>query len=171
MRKIRIQVVQRKFKSDNSYSQSYKICNCKYCCEGIKKLPNVDFYFQIAENTNNPIEDDNGYEQDLGVMLCNEVTYYDSWGYDDHGYTEEYYYKLEYCPICGEKIEVEIVNTVDVTEEYNILIKERDAIHKKCMSTDSKKKEAEYLEKRYELDRKIEDFYHTDTLPDKNREE
>ena len=39
------------------------------------------------------------------------------------------------------------------------------------MSTDSKKKEAEYLEKRYELDRKIEDFYHTDTLPDKNREE
>lgn len=164
---MKIQVVQREFNGN----KSYKICDCKYCCEGIKHLPNVDFHYEITENTDNPIEDECEYGFDLGVMLEHDVTYHEPWDYDDYGYTQEYFYKLDYCPCCGEKIEVEIVDNVDVTQEYERLSKERDEIHKKCCRTDSKKKEAEYLKRRHELDRLIEAFYHTDTLPDREYEE
>ena len=164
---MKIQVIQREFKSHGSYSKSYKICNCEYCCEGIKHLPNIDFYFKVAENTDNPIEDDYGYGQDLGIMLQHSVTYHDPWDYDDYGYTEDYYYKLNYCPICGKKIEVDIVDNVDVTTEYEVLQKERDEVNKKYMKTNSIKKQSEYLKRRQELDREIDNFYHTDSLPDR----
>jgi hypothetical protein len=164
---MKIQVIQREFKSHGNYERSYKICNCEYCCEGIKHLPNVDFFFEYTENTENSIEDDCGYGKDLGVMLQNSVTYHDAWDYDDYGYTEDYYYKLNFCPICGKKIEVEVIDSIDVTEEYENLSKEREAIHKKWNRTDSIKKQNEYQSIRHKLDQKIETFYHTDMLPDK----
>jgi hypothetical protein len=167
---MKIQVIQREFKSHGSYDRSYKICNCEYCCEGIKQIPNIDFYFEVAENTDNPIEDEYGYGFDLGVMLQHSVTYHDPWDYDDYGYEQEYYYKLNCCPICGEKIEVEIVDNIDITTEFESLQKERDEVHKKWTKTDSIKKKNEYEKRRHELDRKMESFYHTDLLPDRDKE-
>ena len=164
---MKIQVIQREFESHGSINKSYKICDCKYCCDGIKRLPNINFYFKEANNTDNPIEDDYGYGQDLGVML-EEVTEYHDWG---DTFTEEYYYKLNYCPICGEKIEVEIVDNVEVTNEYERLSKERDEVHKKWIKTDSIKKKNELQSKRQELDREIESFYWTDSLPNKEDDE
>lgn len=170
---MKIQIIQREFKSHDSYSKSYKICNCEYCCEGIKQLPNINFYFEYTENTDNPIEDDYGYGRDLGVMLQHDVTYHDAWDYDDYGFTENYYYKLHHCPICGEKIEVEIVDNIDVTNEYERLTKERDDVHKKWIKTDSIKKQNEYQKRRQALDAEIDRFYDTDCLPFKgdNNEE
>ncbi len=154
---MKIQVIQREFND----TKSYKICDCKYCCDGIKKLPGINFYFEETNNTDNPIEDNYGYGLDLGVML-EKVSEYHDWG---DTFTEKYYYKLNYCPICGEKIEIEIVDNIDVTKEYEELSKERDEIHKKYMKTDSKKKSRELELQRRELDRKINDFYYTDNLP------
>ena len=164
---MKIQVIQREFKSHGSYEKSYKICNCEYCCEGIKNISNIDFFFEYTENTDNPVEDNYNYGRDLGVMLEHSVTYHEPYDYDDYGYTQEYYYKLNYCPICGEEIKIEIVDNVDVTTEYEALKKERDEVHKKWVKTDSIKKQTEYQRKRYELDQKIEEFYHTDKLPNK----
>jgi len=165
---MKINVIKRKFKSvsEDWYNISYKIRDCVYCCEGIKCIPNIDFYYECAENTHNPFEDD-GCDKDLGIMLEETRVYNDGW-YDDCDFEENYYYKLDYCPCCGEKIEVEVVNNVDVSDEFIDLKKERDKVHKKCMNTDSKKKEQEYLNQRRELDMKIESFYHTDCLPDRN---
>lgn len=162
---MKIQVIQREFKRN----KSYKICECKYCCEGIKKLPNIDFNYTYAENTNNPIVNDYGEREDLGVMLRHNVTVPDPW--DNCDYTEEFFYKLNYCPICGEKIEVEIVDNVDITEEYERLSKERDEIHKKWIKTDSKKKERELSDKRQKLDQKINSLYWTDSLPEREENE
>ena len=164
---MKIQVIERKFNAHDTIRKSYQIIDCEYCCEGIKELPSINFYFQHTENTDNPLEDELDWDQDLGVMLQNEVTYHEGWGYDDYGLTDYYYYKLNFCPICGEKIEVEIIDSIDVTEEYESLSKERDEVHKKWNRTDSIKKQNEYENKRRELDRKIEAFYHTDMLPDK----
>ena len=168
---MKIQVIERKFKSHDSYSTSYKIASCEHCCEGIKKLPNINFFFESTENTDNPIEDDYGYGKDLGVMLQNEVTYHDGWGYDDYGFTEYYYYKFNFCPICGEKIDIEVIDSIDVTEEYESLYKEREEIHKKLNRTDSIKKQREYSNIRHELDMKIEAFYNTDKLTYKGEED
>lgn len=160
---MKIQVIQRKFESDGHIHKSYKICNCEYCCDGIKRLPNVDFYYAMAENTD--FNEDEEY--DLGIMYENSVTYHDPWDYGDYGYTQEYYYKLEYCPICGEKIEVEIVDNVDISKSYNELYEERDKMYKAYIKTDSVMKLHEYLDRGQKLDRQIEAFYHTDRLPDK----
>jgi hypothetical protein len=94
--------------------------------------------------------------------MLRDVIEYSDWG---DTFTEEYFYKLNYCPICGEKIEIEIVDNVDVTNEYEQLSKERNEIRKKCMKTDSKKKARELELQRRELDMKIESFYQTDSLP------
>lgn len=163
---MKIQVLQREFESDGYYQKSYKICDCQYCCEKIKSIPNIDFYFEYAENTDNPIGED-GVNLDLGVMLQHDVTTYDPWERYDLGYTQEFFYKLDYCPICGEKIEVEIVDNVDVTKEFELLAKERQEVHRKWMKTDSIKKQTEYLNRRQELDREIDSFYQTDRLPGK----
>lgn len=156
---MKINVIQREFNN----TKSYKICDCKYCCDGIKKLPCIDFYFENTRNSDNLIEDNYGYGKSLGVMLKNEVEYSD-WG---DSFIEEYFYKLNYCPICGEKIEVDIVDNIDVTSEYERLSKERDEVHKKWTKTDSIKKKSELQSKRQRLDQEIEEFYWTDSLPDR----
>lgn len=159
---MKIQVIQREFNGN----KSYKICDCKYCCEGIKKLPNIDFYFKQTENSDSLI--DSNYDcSDIGVMLRKKVIY-ESW---EDRFEEEYYYKLNYCPICGEKIEIEIVDNVDITKEYERLKKECDAINKQCRQTDSKKKEKELISKRRQIDMEIESFYMTDTLPGRDEED
>ena len=94
---MKIQVVERKFKAHDSIQKSYKIANCEYCCEGIKELPDIDFYFKQTENTDNPIVDDYEWDQDLGIMLHNEVTYHDGWGYDVDANFVKYLHKLRKC--------------------------------------------------------------------------
>lgn len=163
---MKIQVIQKEFKSHGSYSKAYKICNCEYCCEEIKHIPNIDFNFGITENTDNPIEEGFEPDKDLGVMLINNI-YHEPCYYDDFGYTEDYYYKLNYCPICGKKIEIEIIDNIEVTSEYENLVKEREDVHNKFIKTDSIKKQNEYLKRRQELDREINNFYYTDSLPHK----
>ena len=122
---MKIKVLERKFKTEHGYSRSYQIIDCIYCCDGIKKLPNVDFYFETTENTDNNIDNGCGNGQNLGIMLKNDVTYYDPYEYNDYGYSEDYFYKFNYCPICGEKIDVEIIDSIDITDEYNLLIERK----------------------------------------------
>ena len=83
---------------------SYKIHDYTDCCEGIKQLPNIDFFYKTTENTDNPLEEFNECEKDLGVMLEHTITYHDAWDYDDYGFDEDYYYKIDFCPCCGKKL-------------------------------------------------------------------
>ena len=111
---MKIQVIKRSFSTEYDTVISYKIVDVKYCCDEIKHLPNIDFYYHETENTNGIGEET--YSCDLGIMLVNSVTYHDQW-YDSCDYTEDYYYKLNYCPVCGEKIEVEVIDSIDLTKE------------------------------------------------------
>ena len=70
-----------------------------------------------------------------------------------------YNYPIQFCPHCGEKIEIEVVEEIYVSEEYNQLSKQRDELWKKCQKTDSKKKENELREQVRDLDNKINGFY------------
>lgn len=161
---MKISVIQREFTANGYVNKSYKICDCKYCCEGMMHLPNVDFFHMMAENTNSD-------KEDTGVMIENTKTYHEPYDYDGYGYTESYYYKIDYCPTCGEKIKVEIVDNVDVTKFYNELAEERDKIHQAYNNSDSIIERLEYVKRIQKIDNAINNFYVTDRLPGRNNED
>ena len=67
-----------------------------------------------------------------------------------------------------KKIEIEVVDEIDVSEKYNELSKQREELWKKCQRTDSKKKEAELREQVNKLDRQIGSFYWLDEWKEDN---
>lgn len=68
-------------------------------------------------------------------------------------------YPIHFCPHCGEKIEISVVEEIDVSDEYNGLTKKRKELWEKCQRIDSKKKESELREQVSDLDNQINDFY------------
>ena len=78
----------------------------------------------------------------------------------DDEYEEDTYYKINYCPFCGEPIEISVVGEEDIDECYKVLSKQRDELWKKYKRTDSKKKSEELRKQVQELDDQINWFYH-----------
>ncbi len=130
--------------------KSYKILKLTKCCDKIIMSDSVDLIYDY--------ENDDDY--DYSVKLIDRKVFHD---YDD--WDEVCIYEhIEFCPFCGEKINIEITNTVDKTEEYLSLKTQRDELWKKVIKTDSKKKELISRKQVYELDRKIDEFYANDSL-------
>ena len=83
------------------------------------------------------------------------TSYEDEWEQTDN-------YPIQFCPHCGEKIEISVVEEIDVSYKYNELSKQRKELWKKCQRTDSKKKEVELREQVRKLDKQIDSFYWLD---------
>lgn len=138
-----------KIRFDNSCSYKYK--PFQYCCQRLKKNKNIIF-------TNEDfVDNDLLHEYDDIPQFCATSTetitsYEDSWD-------ETSNYPIQYCPHCGEKIEISVTDEIDLSNAYAELEKERKETWEKCRKTDSKKKEAELEKKVRELDRKINWFY------------
>lgn len=126
----------------------YKFKPFKWCCDKLKNNPSIDLVNEC---------DQNDYNSDEFPMMAIMLTerFYD-WGDE---YEEDYYYKVSYCPFCGEPIEISVVGQEDVSEIYYKLEEERNKVWKKYRNTDSKKKEAEFSKIVRELDNKINYFY------------
>lgn len=139
---------------DNNEEVQYKIINIDKCCDEI--LNNSDYVDISDDNYTEEIEND---LDNYNVKISNS--------YLDCCDTLVTNYKtIKYCPFCGEKIEIVIVNTVDKNEEYNKLQKERDELNDKRRKTDSKKEEQKLNEEIKELDNKINAFYESDGFDD-----
>ncbi len=127
----------------------YKTLKIEKCCDRVITSENITLNNEYCEN--DTYSDDNEY----AVKLVRNEHEYD-------GYDETYYEKIDYCPFCGEKIEIDIVNTVDKTEEYKTLREERDLLWKKCCKTDSKKTEYKLRNQVRDLDLKINKMLQSD---------
>ena len=152
---------------------SYKYLPFKYCCDKLKHNPLISLndHEELQQDfcTYCEYHDQFGseecqkcnaitpkYETEIpSFKQCHTVTY-DDWGEE---WENDYYIEVNFCPHCGEKLEYEVIDEVDMTEEYNELEKKRDKLWKKCRSTDSKKEEVELREKVSELDNLIDEFY------------
>ena len=77
----------------------------------------------------------------------------------EDSWLQEDYYKVDFCPHCGEKIEISVVDEIDANEKYKELESKRDELSKRRRKTDSKKREYELTEEIQELDRLINDFH------------
>lgn len=140
-----------KLKINDTHSYKYKPFT--YCCDEIQKDKTIVF-------TCEDINDIGGEYEDDGVCVPQFCTSYTetvgSWG-DEWEQTDNY--PIQFCPHCGEKIEISVVEEIDVSDKYNELTKQREELWKKCQRTDSKKKESELRKQVRKLDDQINDFY------------
>ena len=81
--------------------------------------------------------------------------------YEDE-YEQTDNYPIRFCPHCGEKIEISVVDEIDVSDKYKELTKQRDELWKKCQRTDSKKEDSELRKQVRKLDKQIDSFYWLD---------
>lgn len=112
-------------------SESYKVVDISQCCDSIRSNPLIDFYVECFENS----------EDEYGLGLCKTDTYPEPW--EDYYTTSYQYYKINYCPFCGEPITIEIVDSIDKNAEYKQIKTEVYDLRKKINKCDSKKKEAQ----------------------------
>lgn len=146
---MKIDLIKLKFND----THSYKYKPFTYCCDEIQNDKAIVF-------TDEDINDIGGEYKDEGISIphfCTSHTevvtsYEDEWEQTDN-------YPIRFCPHCGEKIEIEVVDEIDISEKYNELSKQREDLCKKCRRTDSKKEDSELREQVRKLDDQIDDFY------------
>lgn len=150
---MKIELIKLKF--NDTYSYKYK--PFKHCCEAIHNNNSIiftdeDFVYNDELGINNSDYDDNPIPQ-----FCTSYTEtFNSWGDE---FENVYNYPIQFCPHCGKKIEIKVVNEIDTSEEYEELTNQRNELWKKCQNTDSKKEENELREQVRCLDDRINGFY------------
>ena len=150
---MKIELIKLKFND----TCSYKYKPFKYCCEAIQNNKNIIFTREDLVFDEVFGLDPSDYNESTVPQFCTSYTeIFNSWGDE---FENTWNYPIQFCPHCGEDIKIEVVDEIDVSEEYNQLSKQRDELWKKCQKTDSKKKENELREQVRDLDNKINGFY------------
>ncbi len=63
------------------------------------------------------------------------TSYEDEWEQTDN-------YPIQFCPHCGKKIKISVVDEIDVSDKYNKLSKRREELWKECQEQIVRKKRA-----------------------------
>lgn len=146
---MKIKLIKLKFND----THSYKYKPFTYCCNKIQNDKAIVF-------TGEDINDIGGEYKDEGISIphfCTSHTevitsYEDEWEQTDN-------YPIRFCPHCGEKIGISVVDEIDMSDKYEELTKQRDELWKRCQRTDSKKEDYELRKQVRKLDYQIDDFY------------
>lgn len=134
----------------------YKYKPFTYCCDEIQSDKAIVFTGEDINDIGGEYEDDGVYIPQLCTSHTEVITSYeDEWEQTDN-------YPIQFCPHCGEKIEISVVDEIDVSDKYEKLTKQRDELWERCRRTDSKKKESELREQVGKLDKQINSFYWLD---------
>ena len=141
--------------TDEYENKSFKIKEIHKCCDQLINSKNININAEYCEDEH--YCGDNTYS----VKLIRKEEEGIPW--EDYTETNFYYEKIDFCPFCGEIIEIEFIsNVVDKQEELESLRKEREEIWSKCRKTDSKKKEHELQQRVHELDNEINEIHMND---------
>ena len=132
---------------DNDVGYKYK--SFEYCCKKLKDNPVIDFVceYMVDEHMVNDLFP--------YVSLCHSEDYME---YGEEYHTDNYY-RIKYCPFCGEIIEIFVVEETDLSDIYINLQKQRVEMWKKHNKTDSIKEKSELREIVHKLDNKLDWFY------------
>lgn len=113
----------------------------EYCCETLKDNPVIVF-------------SETDTELPQFCIVQQEVIY----SYEDE-FNNDIYYPIQFCPFCGQKIDVKVVETKDVSIQYQTMVKERKKMRYLYTKTDSIKKADMISEKLRVLNQKLNYFY------------
>jgi hypothetical protein len=131
---------------------AYNYLPFEYCCNEIRENESIEFTDRNFEYTIDGSDELYPIPQFCINHNYIEGTYMDTW-------LETTNYPIRYCPHCGEKIEVEVVDEVDLSSKYLEVENKRESLIKAANKTDSKKRDKELTEQIRELDQKINWFY------------
>ena len=149
---MKIELIKLKF--NNTCSYKYKPFT--YCCDEIQNDKAIVLTGEDINDIDGEYEDDGFFIPQFCASYTEIITSYeDEWEQTDN-------YPIRFCPHCGEKIEISVVDEIDVSDKYNELTKQREELWKKCQRTDSKKEEFELMKQVRKLDDQINDFYELD---------
>ena len=142
---MKIELIKYTFDNGNI---GYKCKPMRYCCDKLKDNPIIDLVdeYTIGDHT----------EDLFPSVSIWQGEDYTEWGEDCH---TDNYYKINYCPFCGEPIEISVVKEMDLSELYSKLENQRKELWNKYKRTDSIKKQTELHNCVRELDSKINWFY------------
>ena len=145
---MKIELIKLKFND----THSYKYKPFTHCCDEIQNDKAIVFTGEDFVHLDTYLEDEI-YIPRFCTSYTEVITSYeDEWEQTDN-------YPIQFCPHCGEKIEISVVDEIDVSDKYDELTKQRDELWKKCQRTDSKKKEFELREQVEKLNKQINDLY------------
>lgn len=139
-----------KLKFDRTTSYKYK--PFKYCCDEIQNNEGIILTNEDITSWKY-MDEENNFIPQFCVSVSEVIGSLD----DEFERTDNY--PIQFCPHCGEKIEINVVDEVDVSEKFKKLSIQCDELRKKCNKTDSKKKESEMLNQFYELDKQVNGYY------------
>ena len=150
---MKIDLVKIHFKDKNfGEISTYKYLPFEYCCEKLKNFEHVVFDDEIDSINPNDGEDENGDVIPRFFFYCEEPQ---PWEED----TWPTYYKIDYCPFCGEKINVNVVNNIDKSELCTKLQNYFDALKDAAEETDSVKTKKRIEEEMVDIRRKINNMW------------
>lgn len=146
---MKIELIKLKF--NNTHSYKYK--SFAHCCDKIQNDKAIVFSGEDINDIGGEYEDDGISIPQFCTSHTEVITSYgDEWAQTDN-------YPIQFCPHCGEKIEISVVKEIDASGEYNELTRQRERLWNKCRRTDSKREESELREQVRKLDDQINDFY------------
>lgn len=150
---MNIDIVRIHFKDKELGEQSaYKYLPYEYCCDKLKGFSRIFLCNELdSMDTNNGIDEDGNLIP--GFSLC--VDEEEPW---EEG-TWAYYYRIDYCPFCGEKININVVNDVDKSELYTKLENCYKAFKEAAEETDSVKTKNRLEEEIEQVRRKMTDMW------------
>lgn len=142
---MRVELVKQSFDCFGYPDCGFKYMPFEYCCDKLKNNPLIDL-----------ISDEYDYSEVPSFNIVHKETIND-W---EDTYENETFYRIDYCPFCGEQFDIRVVGEEDVSEVIAKLDKEREAVWKKyCRSNNSYKKKEEINKSLRELDDKINHFH------------
>lgn len=92
----------KEYKIDTLNSTEYKILSIDKCCDKILRNSSINLYNAYIDSPKNIHEPIVSIRQYQSTYECDF----------------DYYYKMNFCPFCGEKIDIKIDSVENVTEEY-----------------------------------------------------
>lgn len=108
---MKIELIKLKFND----THSYKYKPFTYCCDEIQNDKAIVFTGEDINDIGGEYEDDGNFIPQFCTSYTEVITSYeDEWEQTDN-------YPIQFCPHCGEKIEISVVDEIDVSDKYNEL--------------------------------------------------
>lgn len=130
---------------------SYKYIPFEYCCDKLKDSEYIKFNDECDYNDPNVYFDNEG-----NVIPGFSITFEEPVAWED--YTEPVYHRINYCPFCGQKININIAREEDRTGQYAAMKYLREVKNELSLKTDSKSEYDKLFSEMREIDQEINEF-------------
>ena len=134
---------------DDEYS--YKYLPFQYCCDKLKDFEYIKFNDECNYSDPNEYLDKEG-----SVVPGFSITFEKPVAWGD--YAEPVYHRINYCPFCGQKININIVREEDRTGQYAAMKRLREVKNELSLKTDSKSEYDKLFSEMREIDQEINEF-------------